>query len=1409
MFLLPLLLVPNVVRAALPLVDYDRMGRVGISGAFAGLSFFSNASYSLDPSSASIISRSSDHGSLTYIASTNPGGRVLTSCVLNSIVYLAGSFSAIGDLQLANVASYDPSSNSFSSLNSVNSGPNTPIDVIFCDRKENKLWLGGRFTSPGRAVAVYDVKSKSWSPPPFTGLTGAQDRIFSITTNASEASLFFAGSFITSFQGTGSPLAHGQNNPNVPFSPGATPFSSSLVPVPLQGAQILGSPSSATQGFTNIHSILCPAGDDGPGNTWFGEDGSPALITIRTFSFMSATGLRLGNTFQPNHGTTDFSVTTIPDNSVQTLHYIDPVSGQTLTCTTACPLSTDASILYQDFLFQSPMSITGVQVKISSFTGVSPGLHILQILSSGAFASAVQRSNGPSCFAPNPSNVTLVGTWNERVVDTSIAGTTQPVLVSTVGVGAPSSSAPSITWMPYVSAAGNYDINFLVPGCSNLQDCGFRTSVKVTVFPGEGLQPFVTTVSQRNQQDASLLIYSGPVLPSSPSFVLTITMTVADSPEGTGKNGKYNIVADRIQLVLKSVNGSTIASSNGTVGAQALTRNGFGFFEWPLGSTAVDATSTLTNSSESALDSIGVDLFNGMGATSGLPTNVSVTTVAHHPSGAIYLGGEFSISSGSASGSANIVAYKNGSLNGLPDGGLNGPVSSIVASESLIFVGGSFNNTASGSPQATLRGLAAYDSQQDRWQPLGGGVDGEVTDLTLAGGQLLVAGRFTRTFSSYANNGIDAAGFAVWDVQNAKWINSGGFLIAELDMVKNVTSTTQLLTGNVSALEKYGASGLIMVKNGGKGGPSVTPFGVQLAGEDATPASNFMPNNTRRSWHKPAAVWIERGHVPRLSPRQSSSAGQLVPLPHLPPATAPVVLTGTFWANNSKELVIIGGNFSYTSTSSPLSAIGIYDPQSMAIQGLVGSQINGTVRTLLVDSDRLYIGGEFALSGSNANGLAVYDLSKETWTAIGLQPLQVTSPRSVIVRSITKPRSGGNTIIVAGSFTSAGALSCAGICSFDLTTLQWNLLGNGIEGDVASVAYAGANQELLIAAGSIKLSDGTFASVAQYSLTNGTWTPVGSSTDLPGPATALEVNNGNAHSIFAAGRSNDNSTSFLSVWNGLKWTTLESSLASNTTITQLRMVPLQNVHPSNDVIEPDRVLMISGLLNDSTFGNLSTALFDGQTFIPYIVATSASGAAGYIASLFHSITEFSFAQRHFLAVGVVILISIAIAAGVVFLLALIGILWTLFSRRDDKLNKFDAVEDDDDSSLHHRPSSLLEHINAATRTTILGTSPYSNYVPEKEEEKANRDRLEQEVEGADASNYVRAETPSDAMGGMTSEEVSRPAHARYSFDGTGEGELPVSAGAELEVLDDRDPSWWYARDVQTGREGVVPAAYLY
>ena len=127
-----------------------------------------------------------------------------------------------------------------------------------------------------------------------------------------------------------------------------------------------------------------------------------------------------------------------------------------------------------------------------------------------------------------------------------------------------------------MSALGQYNIN-LVLGCSDFEDCLLRTPVKVTMFPGGGQNPSVTIVSQQNMEDSTTLIYSGPVILSSPNFVTTMLMTLADNPAGPRQGGKYGMVADRIQMVLKSAN-ITGGGDNGTGRSQG-TLSGFGFLE--------------------------------------------------------------------------------------------------------------------------------------------------------------------------------------------------------------------------------------------------------------------------------------------------------------------------------------------------------------------------------------------------------------------------------------------------------------------------------------------------------------------------------------------------------------------------------------------------------------------------------------------------------------------------------------------------------------------------------------------------------------------------------------------------------------------------------------------------------------
>ena len=300
--MLPLLLLIPAVVAVVPNVDFDRMGNVALVGAFAGLDLFQNDSLAFDSASATLFARD-DAGALTRIASTNAGGRIVAGCALGDQYYFSGLFTSINGVAASNVAAYNPKSNAVSALGE--GGPNAEVDALFCDSKDKKVWAGGSFSSPAAAVAVWDTAKSTWQQPPFGGLAGAQAKVLSITSDPSDQSLFFAGSFVTSFGS--SRILNGTNNPNIPPSAGATPFSSSLVPIPLTRDQVQGSPSSSTSGFGDIANVLCPAGDDGPGNTWFAADGAQeAVITVRTFSFMSVSGVRLGNTFQPNHGTTSF-----------------------------------------------------------------------------------------------------------------------------------------------------------------------------------------------------------------------------------------------------------------------------------------------------------------------------------------------------------------------------------------------------------------------------------------------------------------------------------------------------------------------------------------------------------------------------------------------------------------------------------------------------------------------------------------------------------------------------------------------------------------------------------------------------------------------------------------------------------------------------------------------------------------------------------------------------------------------------------------------------------------------------------------------------------------------------------------------------------------------------------------------
>lgn len=91
----------------------------------------------------------------------------------------------------------------------------------------------------------------------------------------------------------------------------------------------------------------------------------------------------------------------------------------------------------------------------------------------------------------------------------------------------------------------------------------------------------------------------------------------------------------------------------------------------------------------------------------------------------------------------------------------------------------------------------------------------------------------------------------------------------------------------------------------------------------------------------------------------------------------------------------------------------------------------------------------------------------------------------------------------------------------------------------------------------------------------------------------------------------------------------------------------------------------------------------------------------------------------------------------------------------------------------------------------MGT-PKNDYYGHKGEDTAVDDHLPLAgaAVGAGAAAGVAAGEHNALTPVTTTDEhdVNRPAQARYSFDGTGEGELKLTSGQQVTVLNDRDPT---------------------
>ncbi|GAA5863961.1 hypothetical protein JCM3774_004434 [Rhodotorula dairenensis] len=1405
----------STTAASLPQVNFKALGTVAVVGNFASLSLYDpeDPPRPYDARAATLLAKSTE-GQVRQVGATEDGGQIHAVCQPASAaaagpVYVGGNFTRIGGVAAANVAAYDPQAQTFSALGS---GLDGVVRTLSCN-DSSTVYAGGEFAAPsgvagaGPNVAAWSTATRAWTALPLYGFDGAVE---SIAQAQDGRSLFFGGEFTTAFangtvsNGTLATSSSSSSAPGAGSSPSFPSLGSSLTPISLNGSDYWASPTTWTSGYGRPEYVFCPRRQDGIGASWLLVDGQAGFFIARMYRELNVRGIRIGNTFVDGRGTKNFSVVSIPTNQVLTLTYAsDPTdpSSPLATCSDDCPLAHDPSVPYQDFLFPEGTTMTGFQMNIFGFYGAGGGLHLLQLLSEGSFAYAVEQLNAAPCSAGlgamPQSGVTTQGSWQQAQVNTAIAGTVQPVLVANVTGGTSPSSAPSITWDPAISQDGNYAVYFVTPGCAAAGTCPQRTQVQVTATPSGDGSANQTLVDQTNEQDQATLIYNGTL--SAVPESLSVTMTLA--PGGAPTVGKtYQLVADYVNVVAASTNGTTTRIERG-----------FGLYDYPLveSGTFGDAVATTQaqgiNASAIMTNATGLDALAFRLAQGSVVH--SIVTVGEGESSHVFVGGDFAYRAAPGSDSAaaaNVLGYQAKQAVLPPNGGLNGPVSSLAVLGGALFAAGTFTSTADGAV-SNLAGIAKWNfsSSATAWEA--------IEDVPDFGGQIEQLAVSSRADGSSALVvvGAGGSGLAYFEAATSAWnATAAGFFRGNLSAVSTpsgstATNATTYLAGNVLAAAQYATPGGAILSSTKQNQPQLSSFAFGFDNSSSTStsaaaAASSSPEVKRSALEARTGNFAldrrsfsRRTLEPRAPPAPSPAVNLTLPSPIQAVASTTrgpdgddQVLAGAFWKNGSTELMLVGGSFV---SSEGVVNIGTYDSASGILANLPGLSVNGTVTTLRTVSDSVWVGGNFTASGNRA-GLITYDLQGEQ--VEGTVPaLSGYANLNATVNVITQRPGYDNEVVVAGAFASAGPLYCASICLWDTKDLQWSSFGAGLPGAVGAVDFAGSNSAYLVAAGSFIIG-GETRYIARWNFQNQTWVNLGNAEDLPGPATAVSADDHDENKIFVAGASTSGSP-YLLYWNGTVWQDVNNStLGAGSGVQQLVFVPLAKNHDSNGIVESNRMLLVSGSLqiNDSS---VSSALFDGESWYPFLLATASSGSAGAISQFFYSITDFSLSAAGHLAAGLVILVSIAIGLGIVFLLVLIGLLVALARRKEDQqYPPRDPAHDQDAQSPARagRPSSLLQTVGAATAVMLEGKGEKSAHLHDQHE--------------ADSS------FGDDSYGSEFGEErEASTALARYSFHAEHPGELSISANEQLSILESGDPNWWMVANSQ-GQRGLVPLSYL-
>ncbi|KAK9451686.1 cortical protein marker for cell polarity-domain-containing protein [Limtongia smithiae] len=705
-----------------------------------------------------------------------------------------------------------------------------------------------------------------------------------------------------------------------------------------------------------------------------------------------------------------------------------------------------------------------------------------------------------------------------------------------------------------------------------------------------------------------------------------------------GQSGNFTVVAESVQFIVTSTSGGLN-----------------GLFEYEA------ANYTSSNASSIVIYDTAVNSAGNM-----LDDSAYVYSLAATDS-ALFVAGKFSGDSVN-----NFFALSSGGDLGTAHGGLDDAVYTIALTqdENSVLVGGNFTASADDSE---LLYVASYSIENGSWTALDAGLNGPVDtvvkiSLNISGSVYSVLafnGNFTEINGYEEDDAIKSKGFALWIESDEEWAERSSlelpYLTGSLSSSADLGDGASLLVGNIIAESLSTSSGAIMTSD------------LDLSG---LPFS-FEESDESSSLKKRAVVDI------------------------FSDVAARGIFAGSFMTLNDTLFTAVSGKFTVDSADQFYENFVVFDSDKV-IGGLSEGELSEDSAITVVynhQNTSFIIGGAFSgtIGSSTVNGLAIWNAI--TGSFASTQP-SALGGNNVQVNAITL-RPNSSELVIAGSFSTAGNISCSNLCLYDTETGSWSAVADGLSGNITSFEFLDANK--LVVVGNMTTSDYVKCYMAQYDFSTSSWNMLGTeSNQLQGPVEAFVISD-SIYDVIVAGTYLNN-TDYLWAYASDSWTDIGADLSNGSKIYDILLLNLKTADDSrtSSIIPSDRILLVVGdLIIDSD--HVSAALYDGSSWTPFLYTVKDDGTAGSVFTISTEIAKSIIVSAvteeevHHMKSGYVVLISLAISVAIMCLLVGGAFLIGYWKRRSEGYEQFPVQYDNRIAQLMP-PSALFTDLSASPRS---------------------------------------------------------------------------------------------------------------